>query len=99
MRWDLDKVAAPIACKLLAATVMPRPIAWAVTQSPNGTLNAAPYSFFNVMGSAPPTTVLGLMADPKARLPIYDDEHPRHRGISGQPDIRIPRAADEHHLG
>ncbi|WP_054005560.1 flavin reductase family protein [Cypionkella psychrotolerans] len=64
MRWDLDKVAEPIAYKLLAATVMPRPIAWVVTQSHDGKLNAAPYSFFNVMGSAPPTLVLGLMADP-----------------------------------
>ncbi|WP_426034676.1 flavin reductase family protein [Cypionkella sp. TWP1-2-1b2] len=65
MRWDRDRVAEPIAHKLLSATVMPRPIAWVVTQSPDGTLNAAPYSFFNVMGSAPPTLVLGLMADPK----------------------------------
>lgn len=64
MRWDLDQVAEPIAYKLLAATVMPRPIAWVVTQNHDGTLNAAPYSFFNVMGSAPPTIVLGLMADP-----------------------------------
>ena len=65
MRWDLDQVAEPIAYKLLAATVMPRPIAWVVTQSAQGALNAAPYSFFNVMGSAPPTIVLGLMADPQ----------------------------------
>jgi len=65
MRWDLDKVAEPVAYKLLAATVMPRPIAWVVTQSPEGGLNAAPYSFFNVMGSAPPTIALGLMADAK----------------------------------
>lgn len=68
MRWDLDQVAEPIAYKLLAATVMPRPIAWVVTQSAQGALNAAPYSFFNVMGSAPPTIVLGLMADPKRGL-------------------------------
>ena len=64
MRWDLDQVAEPIAYKLLAATVMPRPIAWVVTQDKHGNRNAAPYSFFNVMGSAPPTIVLGLMADP-----------------------------------
>ena len=64
MRWDLDQVAEPIAYKLLAATVMPRPIAWVVSQDKQGKLNAAPYSFFNVMGSAPPTIVLGLMADP-----------------------------------
>lgn len=63
MRYDLDKVPEPIAYKLLAATVIPRPIAWVVTKGKDG-LNAAPYSFFNVMGSAPPTIALGLMAAP-----------------------------------
>lgn len=63
MRYDLDQVPQPIAYKLLAATVIPRPIAWVVTRGKDG-LNAAPYSFFNVMGSAPPTIALGLMAAP-----------------------------------
>ncbi|MFN4192861.1 MAG: flavin reductase family protein [Tabrizicola sp.] len=63
MRYDLDQVPEPIAYKLLAATVIPRPIAWVVTKGTQG-LNAAPYSFFNVMGSAPPTIALGLMAAP-----------------------------------
>lgn len=63
MRYDLDQVPEPIAYKLLAATVIPRPIAWVVTQGRAG-INAAPYSFFNVMGSAPPTIALGLMAAP-----------------------------------
>jgi flavin reductase (DIM6/NTAB) family NADH-FMN oxidoreductase RutF len=64
MRWDLETVETPIAYKLLAATVMPRPIAWVVTQDAQGLVNAAPYSFFNVMGSAPPTLALGMLANP-----------------------------------
>ncbi|HPD91570.1 MAG: flavin reductase family protein [Rhodobacter sp.] len=64
MRYDLDQVPTPIAYKLLAATVVPRPIAWVVTRGAQG-VNAAPYSFFNVMGSAPPTVALGLLADPE----------------------------------
>lgn len=64
MRYDLDSVAEPIAYKLLAATTIPRPIAWVVTKGTDGALNAAPYSFFNVMGSAPPTIALGLMKAP-----------------------------------
>lgn len=64
MRFDLEEVGPQNAYKLLAATVMPRPIAWVVTQDREGGLNAAPYSFFNVMGSAPPTVALGLLADP-----------------------------------
>lgn len=64
MRWDLDQIETAIAYKLLASTVMPRPIAWVVSQSKDGQINAAPYSFFNVVGSAPPTIVLGILADP-----------------------------------
>jgi len=46
--------------KLLAATVVPRPIAWVVTLSPEGILNAAPYSFFNVLSGDPPLVAIGI---------------------------------------
>ncbi len=64
MRFDLDKVDTAIAYKLLAATVVPRPIAWVVTQDAHGNVNAAPFSFFNVMGHNPPTVAIGLLAVP-----------------------------------
>lgn len=64
MRYDLDEQPTAIAYKLLAATVMPRPIAWVVTQDANGQRNAAPYSFFNAMGAKPPVVALGIQADP-----------------------------------
>ena len=48
--------------KLLAATVVPRPIAWVVTQSADGILNAAPYSFFNVLSGNPPVVAIGIGA-------------------------------------
>ncbi len=65
MRFDLDQLETPIVYKLLAASVHPRPIAWITTMDAGGGVNAAPYSFFNVMGSAPPTVAIGLLADPK----------------------------------
>jgi len=65
MRFDLEEVGSQNAYKLLAATVMPRPIAWVVTQDADGGLNAAPYSFFNVMGHSPPTIAIGIMGDPE----------------------------------
>ena len=65
MRFDLEDVGTQNAYKLLAATVMPRPIAWVVTENAEGHRNAAPYSFFNVMGSQPPTIALGIMSDPE----------------------------------
>ncbi len=65
MRFDLEGLDPGFAYKLLAATVVPRPIAWITTQDAQGRVNAAPYSFFNVMGSAPPIVAIGLLADPK----------------------------------
>ena len=64
MRFDLTALPTDIGYKLLAATVVPRPIAWVTTVSPSGVVNAAPYSFFNAMGSDPPTLVLGILRDP-----------------------------------
>jgi len=46
--------------KLLTALVVPRPIALVTTVSPEGVVNAAPYSFFNTFGQDPPLVVLGL---------------------------------------
>ncbi len=40
--------------KLLAGVVVPRPIAWVSTISPDGIPNLAPFSFFTVASSNPP---------------------------------------------
>lgn len=47
---------------LLAGLVTPRPIAWVTTVDAAGRGNAAPISFFNVMGVRPPVVVLGIGA-------------------------------------
>ena len=39
---------------------MPRPIALVTTLGPDGVVNAAPFSFFNVFSEDPPLIVLGL---------------------------------------
>jgi flavin reductase (DIM6/NTAB) family NADH-FMN oxidoreductase RutF len=46
--------------KLLCGLVVPRPIAWVTTLSPEGVVNAAPFSFFNVFSEEPALIVLGL---------------------------------------
>ncbi|QOV87598.1 flavin reductase family protein [Humisphaera borealis] len=46
--------------KLLTCLVVPRPIALVTTLSDAGVVNAAPFSFFNVVGSEPPIVVLGI---------------------------------------
>src|SRR5262245_29080975 len=46
--------------KLLCGLVVPRPIAWVTSVSPEGVVNAAPFSFFNVFSEEPALVVLGL---------------------------------------
>lgn len=61
MQFDMEQLSADNRYKLLTATVTPRPIAWVTSKSVDGIVNAAPFSFFNVMGHEPPTVTLGLL--------------------------------------
>jgi flavin reductase (DIM6/NTAB) family NADH-FMN oxidoreductase RutF len=54
MELDLEKEYAHHAYPLLVSLVTPRPIALVTTISADGRVNAAPFSFFNVMGANPP---------------------------------------------
>ncbi len=60
MLFDFETMAVQDRYKLLVSTVVPRPIAWVVTQDAGGRLNAAPYSFFNVFSADPPVVVFGI---------------------------------------
>lgn len=44
--------------KLLSGSVLPRPIAFVTSQDKEGNLNAAPFSFFNVVSSQPPMIMI-----------------------------------------
>jgi len=54
MELDLEGKHANRAYALLSSLVTPRPIAWVTTLGPDGVVNAAPFSFFNVLGANPP---------------------------------------------
>ena len=54
MELDLDNEFADRAYPILASLVTPRPIAFVTTLSADGHVNAAPFSFFNLLGSDPP---------------------------------------------
>jgi flavin reductase (DIM6/NTAB) family NADH-FMN oxidoreductase RutF len=60
LQFDFATLSAKDRYKLLVSTVTPRPIAWVVTEAPNGMLNAAPYSFFNAFSNDPPVVVIGI---------------------------------------
>jgi flavin reductase (DIM6/NTAB) family NADH-FMN oxidoreductase RutF len=54
MELDLAGQFADRAYPLLVSLVVPRPIALVTTLSAEGKVNAAPFSFFNVLGAQPP---------------------------------------------
>ncbi len=58
MELDLEKEHYDRAYSLLVNIITPRPIAWVTTISPDGKVNAAPFSFFNLLGANPP--ILGF---------------------------------------
>lgn len=68
MQFDTDQLAPGIAYKLITSTITPRPIGWVTSLSQAGVVNAAPFSFFNGMGGAPPVVALGFARAPDRPL-------------------------------
>jgi flavin reductase (DIM6/NTAB) family NADH-FMN oxidoreductase RutF len=60
MQFDFARLDARDGYKLIVSTVTPRPIAWVVTQSPAGQLNAGAFSFFNAFSGDPPVVGIGI---------------------------------------
>lgn len=60
MFFDFSEISTRNAYKLLAASVVPRPIALITSKGEQGIINAAPFSFFNVIGSEPALVVVGI---------------------------------------
>lgn len=60
MYFDIDELDLPRSYKLLASTVVPRPIAWVVSADESGRPNAAPFSFFNFFSGFPPVVCIGM---------------------------------------
>ena len=76
MELDLEGQLAERAYPILASLVVPRPIALVTTLSLDGKLNAAPFSFFNLLGADPPILAVapgtGMMAPLKTLLGTSD---------------------------
>lgn len=63
MEYRFDELPGDLIYKLMASSIVPRPIAWITSMSEAGVVNAAPFSFFNMMGSNPPVIAVGLQAN------------------------------------
>lgn len=55
MRIDITALKARDAYQWMTSTILPRPIAWVSTISPEGRTNLAPFSFFQGVTSSPPS--------------------------------------------
>tara|TARA_R110000850_G_scaffold3872_10_gene18321 strand:+ start:2308 stop:2964 length:657 start_codon:yes stop_codon:yes gene_type:complete len=62
--FDFADLSPRDAYKIMIGTIVPRPIAWVTTISPDGVVNAAPYSFFNCLSADPPILALGVENKP-----------------------------------
>lgn len=60
MEFNLDSADSHLSYKLLSGLVIPRPIALISTKGPTGVVNAAPFSFFNLMGDNPPILIVSI---------------------------------------
>lgn len=66
--------------KLMTSTVVPRPIAWVVTQDEAGQTNAAPFSFFNAFCGDPPVIGIGI----SRRVPGHTKDTARNIADTGE---------------
>jgi len=68
MEFDFSQLPSKHRYKLLAGLVVPRPIALVSTLGHGGVVNAAPYSFFNVLGEDPPILIVSIENKPSGEL-------------------------------
>jgi flavin reductase (DIM6/NTAB) family NADH-FMN oxidoreductase RutF len=88
MELDPTTLRGPDRYRLLIACLLPRPIAWVSTLSPQGTANLAPFSFFAGVTSHPPTVMLSV-----ARRRDQPKDTSRNLIATGECVIHIPPRA------
>ena len=64
MLVDVTALPSNIVYHLMIQTILPRPIAWVLSENPDGSFNLAPFSFFNGIGSTPPLLMISVGRKP-----------------------------------
>ncbi len=72
LEFNISKMTAPLRYTLLISLITPRPIAFISTLSDKGIPNAAPFSFFNLMGNDPPIVAIGIGKDVTRKNDLKD---------------------------
>jgi flavin reductase (DIM6/NTAB) family NADH-FMN oxidoreductase RutF len=70
--FDVSTMKAHLRYNILISLITPRPIAFISTLSNKGIPNAAPFSFFNLMGNDPPIVAIGIGKDETRKNNLKD---------------------------
>ena len=60
MLIKLEELTAPLVYSTMAQTVLPRPIAWILSENQDSSYNLAPFSYFCAVSSDPPLLMLSI---------------------------------------
>lgn len=63
IHFSADKLSAKLQKKLLIGGIIPRPVALILTQSQDGVINLAPFSYFNIVSYDPPVLSVAIQRD------------------------------------
>ena len=86
MQINLDSLSPARAYHRMIQSIVPRPIAWVLTDNGDTTLNLAPFSYFNAVCSDPPVLMLSIGRKPDGS----DKDTARNIVERGQFVVHIP---------
>lgn len=75
IEFDISNISPSKRYSMLISLVVPRPIAFVTTIDENGIVNAAPFSFFNLMGNDPPVLAIGIGKDQSRKNGLKDSAY------------------------
>lgn len=64
MHIDISRLDKRQAYRLMIQSIVPRPVAWVLSDNGNGTFNVAPFSYFNGICSSPPLLMISVGKKP-----------------------------------
>lgn len=68
MQIDMDTLNGTQVYHLMTQTIIPRPVAWVLTENESGNYNLAPFSFFTAVCSNPPIIMFSVGKKPSGEL-------------------------------
>ena len=68
MHIDLSTLSSAQVYATVTQTIIPRPVAWILTDNGNATYNLAPFSYFNALSSDPPMVVISIGVKPQGGM-------------------------------